>query len=283
MPLTVRQRNKEAMQERDKVQKEETWPVVELEVQKDGTFIIPQEQLEQVLVELPRSHPVQPLTSTEHQFQEPKVPKPAKPLDTEAQPQSDAGARKQQIEKQEPVRKRVLTPREKDYFQFFDQRFGPLIVLLLYISMADLEKATFYAPSPQECHDLAPHLARLGPKVEDIFHLPRWIHEVVVTSDDTFTVGMVIVGYLDRIGALEKLLPWFTGAASKVRRINNEQSKSEAGPIPIRPDLNGARTVGNGPFPGDDYSRPAVDPRTVYSAPVDLSTVQGLGEQWRPV
>ena len=283
MPLTVKQRNKEVMEERDKIKKEETQEAVILVPQ------VTQEQLDQVLdqvqVELPRSHPVQPLKNTEPQFQEPKVPKPTKLPSTEAPSPSVDGVQKQQPEKQEqPVRKRVLTPREKDYYQFFDQRFGPLIVLVLYLTMADLQKATFYAPSPTECHDLAPHLARLGPKVEDIFHLPRWVHEVVVTSDDTFTVGMVLVGYLDRIGALEKLIPWFTGAASKVRRITNEQSQSEAGPIPIRPDLNGnARTVGNGPFPGDDFSRPAVDPRTAYSAPVDLSTVRGLGEQWSPL
>jgi hypothetical protein len=186
--------------------------------------------------------------------------------------------------KEPPPKRRVLSSREKDYLEFFDQKFGPLIVLVLYIAFADLQKATFYAPSPQECHDVAPHLAHIGPKVEDFFHFPKWVHEVVTTSDDTFTVGMVLVGYLDRIGVLENLLPWFSGAASKVRRINNNEQT---------PGSNGAVPYTSGPrvddvlraHPGVRSTEPVVafDAREQSGPLPDLSNVIGLGEQYRPV
>jgi hypothetical protein len=163
-----------------------------------------------------------------------------------------------------PVAKRKpLTGREKDYYQFFDNRFGPFIVLILYFSLADLDKAVFYAPSPDECHELAPHLARLGPKVEDWFHAPKWLHDAIVTSDDTFTVGMVLVGYLDRIGVLEKLLPWFQGTAKKVRNLNGTEPETSASSV---------QQNGNGGVPGPDTTKSFV--------PLEQLGVQGLGAQY---
>jgi hypothetical protein len=164
-----------------------------------------------------------------------------------------------------PPKKRVLTGREKDYYQFFDNRFGPFIVLILYFCLADLDKAVFYAPSPEECHELAPHLARMGPKVEDWFRAPKWLHDAIVTSDDTFTVGMVLVGYLDRIGVLEKLLPWFQGTARKVKNLN--ESKPETSTGSVQPGNNGA-------VPGPDTTRNFV--------PLDQLGVQGIGYQYEP-
>lgn len=206
-----------------------------------------------------RSSLAQSLKSTEAS---PRIvePKLSLPTDREVPSHSDVGEKK-------PQQKR-LNPREKDYYEFFNNRFGPLIVLLLYLLMADLEKAVFYAPSPDECHELAPHLARLGPKVEDWFRLPKWAHDVVVTSDDTFTIGMVLVGYLDRIGVLEKLVPWFTGAASKVKKLN-DQPKSQGGATEVQP-TNGAegRMAGAG------------DRNFV---PLNQLGVVGLGEQYSPV
>jgi len=170
---------------------------------------------------------------------------------------------------------RKLSVREKDFYEFFDQRFGPLVVLILYIAMADLEKASFYAPSPTECHDLAPHLARVGPKVEDLLHLPKWVHEVAITSDDTFTVGMIMVGYLDRIGMLEKLMPWFTGAASKVRKVNQREAQSNGNNVPVQPEWATNNGSGNG-----HYTQPASN-GTERRIPDDISTIPGIGAQWR--
>lgn len=163
-------------------------------------------------------------------------------------------------------RKRPLTGREKDYFNFFNQRFGPLIVLILYFAMADLDKAVFYAPSPDECREVAPHLARIGPKVEDLVHLPKWAHEVIVTSDSTFTVGMILVGYFDRIGVLEKILPWMQSTTSKfeARRKEREQPQTNTGNI---------SSNGTGGAPGPDTTRQ-------YPSLEQLG-VDGIGQQDR--
>jgi hypothetical protein len=147
-------------------------------------------------------------------------------------------------------RKRVLSGREKDYFQFFERRFGPLIVLILYFAMADLEKAVFYAPSPSECKELAPHLARIGPKAEDLLHLPKWAHEAIVTSDSTFTVGMVLVGYLDRIGVLEKIMPWMTSWVERSRKLSEQQTK---------PETSTGNISANGVGGGVDQQFPTLD------------------------
>jgi hypothetical protein len=158
--------------------------------------------------------------------------------------------------------KKRLTGREKDYFQFFERRFGPLIVLILYFAMADIDKAVFYAPTPEECREVAPHLARVMPKVEDLVHMPKVIHEAIVTSDSTFTVGMVTVGYLDRIGVLEKILPWVKSWASRTRELSGKQTNP--GTVPVS---------NNGAAPGPDDSRQFV--------PVDQLGVVGIGEQYR--
>jgi hypothetical protein len=175
------------------------------------------------------------------------------------------------------TRPRKLSAREKDFYEFFDQRFGPLIVLILYVAMADLEKASFYAPSPSECHDMAPHLARVGPKVEDLLRLPKWVHEVAITSDDTFTVGMIMVGYLDRIGVLEKLVPWFTGAASRVRKVNQRETQSNGNFVPVQPEW---ATNGLYAQPDSDRTVRASD-GTERRIPDDISSVHGIGAQWQ--
>lgn len=168
-----------------------------------------------------------------------------------------------------PKRKR-LSVREQEYYEFFDQRFGPLVVLLLWLFTTKLERAVFYAPTPAECHELAPHLAHLGPKLEDLVHLPKWVHTAIVTSDDTVTIGMVMMGYLDRIGVLDKMAPWFSGVGEKARN-GYEQAHSDSGVGSVPPVENRAadelRHRSNGAYTGK---------------PIDLRLVRGIGEQYRP-
>jgi hypothetical protein len=142
----------------------------------------------------------------------------------------------------EPVKR--LVGSEKDYFQFFERRFGPLIVLILYFIMADIDKAIFYAPTPEECKEVAPHIARVMPRVEKLLHVPKVVHEAIVTSDSTFTVGMVAVGYLDRIGVLEKILPFVKSWASRSRQLRDQQTSP--GTVPVS---------NNGAAPGPDTTR----------------------------
>jgi hypothetical protein len=129
--------------------------------------------------------------------------------------------------------------REGDFFGFFKERFGPLIVLILWIALADLEKASFYAPTPEECEELAPHAARLATKVEDFLNIPAWAHSAIMASDDVISIGLIVVGYLDRIGMLVKIKPYFMNS---MRRRSNETARSNGsvqgedrqwGPIPF--------------------------------------------------
>jgi hypothetical protein len=174
-------------------------------------------------------------------------------------------------------RKKPLTGREKDFYNFFDKRFGPFVVLILYLAMADLEKASFYAPSPAECHELAPHIARLGVKIEDLLKLPKWAHDIVVTSDDTFVVGMVVVGYLDRIGFLQKIGPWARKQSDQVRarRSSREYTQPKASNVPVQPGVNGRVRS------GDEYSNPAIRPDEQFHVPLDQLGIFGVGEQYR--
>lgn len=158
--------------------------------------------------------------------------------------------------------------KEQEWYEFFDQRFGPLVVLLLWLFTTKLERAVFYAPTPAECHELAPHLSRIGVKLEDLVSVPRWVHTAIVTSDDTVAVGMIMMGYLDRIGVLDKIAPWFTGAAGKMRN-GVEQAHSDAGlgSVPT-PEERAAESLRTNGYRGNK--------------PIDISTVRGLGAQYAP-
>lgn len=111
--------------------------------------------------------------------------------------------------------------REKDYYNFFCDRFGPIIVMILMVAFGDTDKAVFYAPTPDECKELAPHAARIFTKFEDMVKLPKWAHDTITMSDSVVSLGMVVLGYLDRIGTLPQIRKYFT---SSTRKANNEQS-----------------------------------------------------------
>lgn len=148
--------------------------------------------------------------------------------------------------------------RERDWYDYFDKRFGPIVIILLWFFMP-LDRATFYAPSPEECHALAPHMARVIPKLEDainrVLRLPAWAHDVAIGSDSMIQIGFITMGYLDRIGLLENLAPYFTNSAARMRRNVNEQGTGHTSGLHENNNTNG---------------------------PVDLSAVRGLGEQYRP-
>jgi len=138
--------------------------------------------------------------------------------------------------------------RENDYTQFFEMHFGPLVILILWLFTSSLELATFYAPNPEECAELAPHASRLAVRIEDLFKLPKWVHEAVTSSEDVISLGLIVVGYLDRIGALEKIRPYFEVPNGK------QSPRSDA---PVQPSTqNGSR--------GD----------------IDVTKIPGLGAQY---
>lgn len=164
--------------------------------------------------------------------------------------------------KEEPPKK--MTREEKDYYEFTHDRLGPLMCLFIFFFVRDWEKASFYALSPEETSKLAGPMSKLGPRIESLFHTPKWVHVAVTASDDAVTVLFVLAGYLERTGILDKLFPIFSKAAqqtvgkyAKGSSQNHVQPTPDTGPISEPEYSNG-------------YSRQAIDARTVYR----------VGSQW---
>src|SRR5713101_9404290 len=117
---------------------EQAWPLLDSLEQQD------KELKDRVLlpVEPPRSRQARQRMQSEQRMPpvlEPiKIQEPKSPVQ-EARISHLSG---DGVKEQQP-RRRVLSQRERDYIQFFDQKFGTLVVLILYIALADLEKATF--------------------------------------------------------------------------------------------------------------------------------------------
>ena len=170
--------------------------------------------------------------------------------------------------------KKLPVGRERDWYVFFNERFGPLVVLVLWLFMAELSQAQFYAPSPQECHSLAEPMSRLMPRIESLFNVPKWAHDALVSADDVVTLGMVLMSYLSRIGVLEKMLPWYTGEASQVKaQVNSGE------PIQFNPATAGIPNAG---VPQGDrgLQAPVTEGTNGYRG--DLSGVIGIGAQYIP-
>ena len=144
-------------------------------------------------------------------------------------------------EEEESTEHRPRTARGRIWYDFFDQRFGPVCVLVLWFFTSNSDVAAFFAPSPDECHSLAPHMAQIMPAVEDFIEkflsVPKWakgaLHGAVVNSESVVSIGLITMAYLDRIGALTKLHPYFTGTAV---RMNNESSRHTS---PVQPQSDG--------------------------------------------
>lgn len=94
----------------------------------------------------------------------------------------------------------------KDLYEFVEKRLGPLMILCLFVFVRDWDKARLYALSPDECHELAGPAANVMSRFERLFDIPDWIHEALVSSDDTITILYVLVGYLERTGILDKII-----------------------------------------------------------------------------
>lgn len=103
-----------------------------------------------------------------------------------------------------PQPARTLTKQEKEWKSFYEIRLGPLVVFILAISFRNMERARFYAPTPDECKAAAIPLAKATVFVENKFKVPSWVHEVASECDDYITLGIVCFAYLERIGVMSK-------------------------------------------------------------------------------
>lgn len=204
-----------------------------------------------------------PIKPRPNQQQSPPQPEVQTLLLEEKVPQShkeqpDPHSSEERAKEERREERKGLNRKEQDWYDYFDKRFGPIIIIMLWFSMP-LDRATFYAPQPDECHAMAPHMARIMPRIEDalnkLLHLPNWTHSVLISSDSTIQVGFILMGYLDRVGLLDKVAPYFTGYVTRMK-TNVEENNGYTGPV--------QSTNGTGP------------------STVDLSSVRGLGEQWRP-
>jgi hypothetical protein len=146
-----------------------------------------------------------------------------------------------------------LSKNEKACAEFYATEFGPLCVLVLWIALADLDKASFYAPSPDECKTASVPLARLTARAADKLNVPDWVGDAAVSVIDLKDLGFAAVAYLERIGVMNRLANYYSGMSSKLK-----ESMDSAG-----------QTAGsNGKVQGNSY--------------VDISKL-GIGQQYRPI
>jgi hypothetical protein len=148
------------------------------------------------------------------------------PLPTPISP-SEIHLRKEDLGSPPPVEeKQKFNKKQKEYHEFVEKRLGPfvVIVLFLFVFRGDEERAEFYAPNKEECKQLAPHVARIAPKVEEWLKIPQQVHDLIVTSDDSFSLLLVVVGYLKRTGLLGQMIPGFVGRIYKRTEERNMQN-----------------------------------------------------------
>lgn len=111
-----------------------------------------------------------------------------------------------------------LTKAEKVHVDFWATEFGPLMVLVLWLVFADLDKASFYAPSPDECKAASVPLGRISARAADRLNVPDWAGDAFMTAIDMKDLGFAAMAYLERIGVLTKLQNYYSGVASMARK-----------------------------------------------------------------
>jgi|SRR5580765_1197626 len=143
-----------------------------------------------------------------------------------------------------------LSKKGKEYQEFVEKRLGPFIVIILYffVFRGDEEKAEFYAPTRKECAELAPHVARIAPKIEEWLHVSQKVHDLIVTSDDSFSLLLITVGYLKRTGLLGNMIPGFAG------RIYRKTEESNGLDIQQDAGTNGATSNGHQPVSPEQWA-----------------------------
>lgn len=103
--------------------------------------------------------------------------------------------------------------------------------MLLWFFTSDLERSTFLAPTRDECSTAAGPLSRIFARGEELLNIPDIAHSAAILSDDIVTLGMVCVSYLDRIGVLEKVMPFMAGVANKAQRMQDGKAPRGAQPV----------------------------------------------------
>jgi hypothetical protein len=150
-----------------------------------------------------------------------------------------------------------LNAKQREWAEFYRTNFGPLVIFILWLFLGDLDKAVFYAPTPEECVAIAPYMARLSPKIEDLIKLPQVVHDTIINSNDAIAVGWIVIGYLDRVGILIKFIPWLKDKFTSVKETVSEQREYPGS---------------DGPIPGSNGAGPDID----------ISTIAGIGAQYIP-
>jgi hypothetical protein len=200
------------------------------------------QRLEQAGQEVPQA----PYRSPQAMEQNPPL-RSSSPMEKPSDPDTTGLGLKDIPEAAKVPQRKPSGSKERSWHDFFANRFGPFIVMVLWFATADLDKASFYAPSPEECQTAALPLSKIATRVESWLNVPTWMHDVVVSTDDVVTLGMVAMSYLDRIGYLNKLAPYFSGAAARMRKMNVE-AKSPGTHAPVQPSSNGHQEYSELPF-----------------------------------
>lgn len=110
--------------------------------------------------------------------------------------------------------------------------------------MADFDRAMFYAPTPDEARAIAPYMGKLTPKLIDWFHIPEVVGDVLQNSTDAIGAGWVVIGYLDRTGILNKMIPWAKNKVIKAKET--VEHATEPGRDTSKVSSNGYGAPGEG-------------------------------------
>jgi hypothetical protein len=212
----------------------------DLELMKAEGMEIPEGLLPEELSSTPSPQPIQ-------------IPTQHSQIDHQAPQSGTAQSLKDTVTGASTLPPKKLSKTEKACVDFYQYEFGPICVLVLWFVLADLDKASFYAPSPDECKTASVALGRLTARAADRLNTPDWVGDVIVSVLDLKDLGFAAAAYLERIGVMGRLSNYYSGMASRVQRgVENA----------------GQATGNNGQVPTEGY--------------VDIAGL-GIGNQYRPI
>lgn len=159
------------------------------------------------------------------------------------------------------AKRRPLSKNERAWADFYAAQFGPLVVLVLWVGMRDLEAASFYAPNPDEMRAISPYAARGTNWVVEKLKVPDVAVSAIQNSSDALDFCYIVLGYLHRIGVLDKFVPW---VAEKVQAAREDLNSGGQAKEDIPRGYEGVPASANG-HAGDG---------------LDITTIRGLGAQY---
>lgn len=257
MPQPVTQEEQERQRAKWRVQRA---LAARKEPQEADLLLLGTEEVDKLRVAAGRKAEAQATPSQSTQVQALPVPSPNQSQGQEkAQEQSHQDRPGDDTKAKAGSKRRPLSKDERAWADFYAAQFGPLVVLVLWVGMRDLEKASFYAPNPDEMKAISPYAARGTNWLVEKLKVPDVAVDAIQNSGDALDFCYIVLGYLHRIGVLDKFVPWVGEKLEEVREDLANGRKEEF------PRYNESVPAGANGHSNDGY---------------DISTIRGLGAQY---